>query len=357
MKKKKKIVLITIICTLIFLIIIGVYFLLKKEPIITYEYYINDIKRDIPSGTLKSYECNSNVSLTINEYDSITYDNLTKDTLCKVYYTSTIGEYIYNLGNFNNDDLSLDIKDNVRYVGTNPNNYIYFNCNDYSNPSKDTCDVYRIIGSMNNYIDGNQYYNLKIISNDILSVNDTNKFVWHLNKDDNVDFNDSSIYKLLNEGFYNSLENYSYGSNILNFKNFGLKDDITRNLIDSTLWKVPDDDNIKYDLFSYYSSEVSGIPLNIKVGLINISDYILSKDNVCYDYIVMDTNKCYGNSWINTGEGLWSINKSTGITTDGNVELLDKNESLGIYPVIYLKNDIYIVNGDGSIDNPYQITF
>ena len=36
--------------------------------------------------------------------------------------------------------------DNIRYYGANPNNYIYFNCSDYSNQTSSTCETWRIIG-------------------------------------------------------------------------------------------------------------------------------------------------------------------------------------------------------------------
>ena len=43
-------------------------------------------------------------------------------------------------------NLMSDVGGNVRYYGANPNNYIYFNCDDYSNQTSDTCEVWRIIG-------------------------------------------------------------------------------------------------------------------------------------------------------------------------------------------------------------------
>ena len=35
---------------------------------------------------------------------------------------------------------------NIRYYGVSPNNYVYFNCSDYSNQTSDTCEIWRIIG-------------------------------------------------------------------------------------------------------------------------------------------------------------------------------------------------------------------
>ena len=49
---------------------------------------------------------------------------------------------------------------NIRYYGANPNNYIYFNCSDYSNQTSSTCETWRIIG----VFDGK----LKLIRNTII---------------------------------------------------------------------------------------------------------------------------------------------------------------------------------------------
>ena len=42
--------------------------------------------------------------------------------------------------------LMKDVGNNIRYYGASPNNYIYFNCSDYSNQTSDTCETWRIIG-------------------------------------------------------------------------------------------------------------------------------------------------------------------------------------------------------------------
>jgi len=43
-------------------------------------------------------------------------------------------------------NLMSDIAGNVRYYGLSPNNYVYFNCSDYTNQTTDTCELWRIIG-------------------------------------------------------------------------------------------------------------------------------------------------------------------------------------------------------------------
>ena len=88
----------------------------------------------------------------------------------KVIITSDGIEYNYALSvNLINDRLGGTTTDydggNIRYYGDNPNNYIYYNCIDYTSPSSSTCEKWRMIG----IIDGN----IKI-----LKENDINIFPW-----------------------------------------------------------------------------------------------------------------------------------------------------------------------------------
>lgn len=73
----------------------------------------------------------------------------------KVIITTGGIEYNYALSvNLMNDRLGGTTTDynggNLRYHGEEPQNYIYYNCNDYMNQSSDTCEKWRIVGIFNN---------------------------------------------------------------------------------------------------------------------------------------------------------------------------------------------------------------
>jgi len=373
MKKKKhninKYILIVFILLIFCLIFLIACLTINKEPTITYEYYINNIESDIPSGTMNSYECDSDVTLEYQN-NKIIYSMINKNTKCKVYFTASAGEYIYDLGHSNKKGMEVDILDNVRFVGENPNNYIYYNCTDYNNPSKDTCNLYRIIGSISSYIDGNQYYNLKIMSSNKLNIEGLDAFNWNnIIDENNYTFGYTSLYNLLNNGIYNSLDSYSYTDSSnntykFNLKNIGLKNDMTRNMIESSLWHIPDEDDIFTPLMAFYPSEMDGISYNYNIGLINISDYALSKENTCYNVsLIRYFSTCSGSSWINISDnGIWTINSSVNkhgyaytVFNDSETDLGSPTNYGDVYPTIYLKNDVKIIDGDGSINNPYQI--
>ncbi len=96
----------------------------------------------------------------------------------------TIAETMVNLKNNGSSDLEYDGVDtlgeygtndnNLRYVGLNANNYIYYNCSttNLEEMNNRTCEKWRIIGLMNNIEDeyGNKASRVKIMRNESLGT-------------------------------------------------------------------------------------------------------------------------------------------------------------------------------------------
>ena len=178
-------------------------------------------------------------------------------------------------------NLSSDDSDsNVRYIGANPDNYVYFNCSDYSNQTADTCEKWRIIGLFNNTEkgDGTLENLVKIVRNDSLG-----SFIWDGKKNGvgtstsnngSSDWTDSQLMMMLNPtdylkfGYYDandvvlvdSDELYknmgayyngtvgckpnaisagaTFSCNSVDFTSTGLKTNITRNAIEEVVWNL-----------------------------------------------------------------------------------------------------------------------
>ena len=173
-----------------------------------------------------------------------------------------------------------DADNNVRYIGANPNNYVYFNCSDYTNPTADTCELWRIIGVFNNVTkgDGSKENLVKIIRADSLGNYslDYKKYLvgTSVTNYGSNDWSDSQLMMMLNptdylkEGYTNSNDIISSGSQQLyskmgsyyngtkgcspaevasgklfsctevDFTSTGLKNDITRNAIEEAVWNL-----------------------------------------------------------------------------------------------------------------------
>ena len=226
--------------------------------------------------------------------------------------------------NFATDDQD----NNIRYIGANPNNYIYFNCSDYSNQSDSTCEKWRIIGVFKNMTkeDGSKEDLVKIIKDDRL--NNTN-IIWD-GKQSGIgtsattfgsnDWTDSQLMMMLNptdylklgykidnnivkdskgQAIYQNMGSYYNGASgckpaggynfecySIDFTSTGLKNGSTRNAIESVVWNLGgtadgDYQSSSYGLASHFygyergTSVYSGHATNWtgKIGLMYPSDY------------------------------------------------------------------------------------
>ena len=188
---------------------------------------------------------------------------------------------ISNLAKTDTVNLATDDQDkNVRYIGKDPSNYVYFNCSDYNNPTADTCELWRIIGVFNNVTksDGSKENLVKIIRADSLG-----NYSWDYKKNGvgtsttdygSNDWSDSQLMMMLNptsylkSGYTNSSDIISSGSQQLyskmgsyyngtkgcepasvasgasfsctevDFTSTGLKNDTTRNAIEEVVWNL-----------------------------------------------------------------------------------------------------------------------
>ncbi len=130
--------------------------------------YIDNVKKeDFPSkeeGYLyEGIECeNENVTANFNSETWELELKLDKPNRCNIKFTSNpfksaickdteISECLLKKELQYNKELAYDDPvGNARYYGKDPANYIWFNCDDYSNPTEETCERWRIIGSFKN---------------------------------------------------------------------------------------------------------------------------------------------------------------------------------------------------------------
>lgn len=272
---------------------------------------------------------------------------------------------------------------NIRYYGSNPSNYIYFNCSDYSNQTSNNCELWRIIG----IFDGN----VKIVRNSIIGNLSWDTSASTVNSGNGVnEWNDADLMKVLNPGYesltiggslyYNGKDgSFYYGNNNgtnnnINFINLGIKNDITRNMIANVNWSLGG-----FSSSSIYSNQVyqyergtnvySGRKINWtgKVALMYLSDYGYATDfNKCNKMLnAYNDVGCTSNNWLfvnnfyfhllspnsNFPDIAWGISSNGRSSTDGYT----CSNTISVRPALYLKNDISKFDGDGSKNNPYKI--
>ena len=274
-------------------------------------------------------------------------------------------DYQYNTVN----SLMDDNYGNIRYYGANPNNYVYFNCDDYSNQSSSTCEVWRIIGVFNN---GNLTHQIKIIRNESIG---TYQIVEVGNEGISTFFESNLSYLLNNETVSGEATYWSrtLGTCNLNvnykcdFSKSGLKNDETRNLIYSTVgyeFSLLYGDQYPNEV---YENEVANTGINdFNISLMYESDYGFAADlRNCSNPLITFSNRiCGSNDWLFLGENEWILGAT--IQTDGTfkenivhnsgaITQLDISSEANVRPTLYLKTEQTIKSGTGTLADPYQL--
>lgn len=272
-------------------------------------------------------------------------------------------DYEYNTTN----SIMFDNFENYRYYGANPNNYVYFNCDDYSNQSSSTCEVWRIIGVFNNGILTHQ---IKIIRNESIGTYQTNE----VGNEEIGAFTDSYLsYTLNNEAgskeatyWSRTLGNCNLNINYkCDFSKTGLKNTTTRDLISNVSWFIPN--SIEGDLYpnKLYQGEIDGsTTAGEMISIMYKSDYGYATDiRKCNIQVnLYNSSECTENNWLFLGSQEWIMG-----TTENNyykAYIVAENGAVGTYsltseanvrPTLYLKTEQTIKSGTGTLADPYQL--
>ena len=278
--------------------------------------------------------------------------------------------------------LMEDVGGNIRYYGASPNNYIYFNCDDYSNQTSSTCETWRIIGVFEGKIKIMRGSQIGSLAWDQDKNIDSSKTTY-----DN-DWSTSSLQVLLNTSYLNRTANVTYYSGssgttttTVSTSTIGIKDS-TRDMISESMWYLRG-----YNSNSVYSDQIyeyertkgsvySGRPTSWpgKIALAYPSDYGYAADfGQCTQnlYGYRDST-CTSNNWMKTiitnngGNVGWLLTPSSGtssrvwnVRSTGYVSYNGYNSpyyASGAVPVLYLGSELEIKAGYGSNSAPYQLS-
>ena len=417
------------------------------EPFIKNDYFIasyidgewsNEIPGKDDGYVVDKIVCDNGATGTWdNEEWGINIRNATKKIKCSVYFIvkpiylrNTIQELATtDTTNFATDDPN----NNIRYIGAGPNNYVYFNCSDYSNQSDSTCEKWRIIGVFKNVTkaDGTKEDLVKIVKDDRL--NNTGISLDYKKKGVGTstsnygsnDWTDSQLMMMLNptdylksgytidnnivkdskgQAIYQNMGSYYNGTSgcqpaeiasgadftctSIDFTSTGLKNDSTRNAIESVVWNLGGTANYKYSsngLASHFygyergSTVYSGHATTWtgKIGLMYPSDYgyatsggsttdratCLAKE--MYNWNVSGVSDCKNNDYLyKSSYYQWTLAPDSSsasnvfaVGTGGFVSDYGANSAGGsVRPAVFLKSNISITDvGIGTAESPFQL--
>ena len=276
-----------------------------------------------------------------------------------------------------------------RYYGPNPNNYI---CLDMEGGS--TCPdkhLYRIIGSI--YEEKENTNRIKVIKATPLTDGTTSRFSWDYTSSgsysniwatitsgnySNSLTSGSQLMKLLNSGAWWNGTSGSYYNNSttatnVNFTNYKLSDK-AKSYITTSRYYLGGYNNSNILTSAMYgyergtNSSATSRPLywDGMVGLLYPSDYGYAAGNTCvtgttlYNYGAGCKNKGWfyntKDQWLVTPNSMAEYSCVFYIYSDGKIGFFgDDNTQFAnfVHPVFYLTSTTSIIDGDGTLNNPY----
>lgn len=285
--------------------------------------------------------------------------------------------YITDLAEANTLELAYDGTgdNNLRYIGENPHNYVKFNN-----------ELWRIVGLMNNISDelGNKGSYLKIIRNESIGAYAYDiRYNGKFSEYDN-DWSKASLMKVLNEEAYfnrttgmcakNTYPDTTYAVEC-GFTKTGLTEEAKR-LIAKVVWPLGSllagNTNTEVaNAYNFYEAE-RGKNVNEGhvsewlgyVGLMYASDLGFTasgeKREACLMKTLTSESDCFDNSWLyNLNRSEWTLTPSNypgnQHTASKYISSSYKGGTFGIRPVVFLYQNVKIMGGTGTEENPYLI--
>ena len=251
-----------------------------------------------------------------------------------------------------------------RYEGKNPNNYVLFNG-----------ELWRIIGVFDSNTHGKTGQNLtKIIRDESIG-----SYAWHKSNTNN--WTVSSLNTILNTYYRNSQNGtdqtscYFYSTSIpgnCDFTKIGLNE-TSRGMIEEVTWHLGGRSTNIATAATFYTAErgttvYSGRPTTTTgyIGLMYPSDYgysvLASSCARTTNLSSYDSSSCGGESWLLKNGYEWTMTHYTSnsssvfyVSYGAYVGNYLANLGLAVRPTAYLKSNVYVISGTGSITDPYVI--
>jgi len=317
-----------------------------------------------------------------NNSSVITYEEGKKEELYPFKHTAGVQQAGYT---------EAELMD-YRYIGNMPNNYVYFNC--YDPNDKTTCEIWRMMGVFTvEDANGTKEQRIKLIRHERLGYylyDNKNKTGSADTAYGSNEWSDARLNTILNDLYYQQkIENCSTtggytGSGAIsagcNFSLSGLNEN-AKKMIKEAKWYLGGISNNAVNADIYYEKE-RGVEVYTEKArstsyISNVALPYPSDFGYTLGYGINDT--CYNSldncktaatqTWINTLVGNYKYDAYT-MTPDtkqshimnyfdeyqiARLSYNTSSTSNRVFPTLYLKPDVQLLDGNGSMDNPYFI--
>ena len=259
---------------------------------------------------------------------------------------------------------------NIRYYGSNPNNYVRFNN-----------ELWRIIGVFGN--------NVKLVRKDSLGSLSWDSSESSVNNGFGVnEWSQSALKNYLNTMYYGGTSVTCYGGtkNSTTTCPTGTIDETAKSLIDNHIWNTGAIEyNTRTDTLAFYNAErgtkgkicTSSNYCNDTVtrttswtgyvGLPYVTDWAYaSSESICETNMQKQDSSnayiCKNNNWMQRSDDTWYLSPLAhsgdadvvwNVLGVGYASNFSASTSIGVAPAIYLKSNVLIESGNGTSSSPY----
>ena len=375
---KKRILIVSIIVLIIFISIMGMNYNTNNTKTFTQDGVTYALTLDgasvnnFPSKGMYrvDVECTNATGKWLYDEWKLAVENINgTNATCDVDFVTInktyINTYITSLSGQTQGDGQVVNENGYRYEGKNPNNYIWFNN-----------ELWRIIGVFDSASHGQSGKNLvKIIRADSIGG-----LAWH--KSNTNDWTQASLMNLLNGAYLNADDGtesgycYGYSTTVpsnCDYTKIGINSTY-RNMIANVKWYLGGYSSNSATAEAFYGYErgstvYSGRPTEWegKIGLMYPSDYgysvLASSCARTTNLSSYDKATCAGESWLYGGNYEWTLTPSSAASTYMFYlyyrGILDDsyyaNRGYTARPVLYLDSSVYVIDGNGTMSDPYII--
>lgn len=322
-------------------------------------------------GKIGNINCGNSSATYNQQYNRIEISSMnTRYESCLLNYSDStskvnLASYIIGLSGTTQGTGQVVNEKGYRYEGKDPNNYVWFNN-----------ELWRIVGAFDSATHGISGTNLV----KIIRANPIGSLTYSKNNTNN--WSTASLNLLLNDSYYNAEDGttsgycYSYmttATSNCNYTHNGIQAKY-RNMIKKVTWHLGSNSSNAVTSDTMYTNERSTsvyssnpTTTTAHVGLMYPSDFGYSVlADVCPRTTLANSyaSGCGSYSWLNGPGYEWTINSSS---ADANkIFMIMYSGNLGysssvvygfaVRPAIYLDASVYVLDGEGSYDDPYIIS-
>ena len=298
-------------------------------------------------------ECENGKGKWLVEEWKVAIENISGNVTCNIDFHSnptSLKTEVESVNTTNNNG--------YRYSGKQPDNWVWFNN-----------EKWRIIGSIPVTLNDGTTSNLvKIVRSSSIGglvFNSANSY---------TSWGSNTLYDLLNNYYYGKLDatgaspclGYTTTSySLCNYKEIGISTDATDyygKMIKDVYWNVGTVSSTSTVISTAYTTE-AGTKSTVtgKIGLMSASDYGYATSGITYSSIGLSSLNGYEqNNWLHDKGYEWTLTPCDTsavmyVYHDGCIYKGSPTNGYAVRPVVYLDSSVYIVSGDGTKANPYQI--